>query len=50
MIAHIEAARARGLEIFADQYPYEASSTSLAAAVMPAQGAADAREAMEGAE
>jgi N-acyl-D-aspartate/D-glutamate deacylase len=50
MIAHIEAARARGVEVFADQYPYEASSTSLAAAVMPGQSGADAREAMEGAE
>jgi len=50
MIAHIEAARGRGVEVFADQYPYEASSTSLGAAVMPGQGAADAREAMEGPE
>jgi N-acyl-D-amino-acid deacylase len=50
MIAHIEAARARGLEVFADQYPYEASSTSLAAAVMPGESGADAREAMDGAE
>ena len=32
MVEHIEAARARGVEVFADQYPYEASSTSLAAA------------------
>jgi len=50
MIEHIEAARARGVEVFADQYPYEASSTSLAAAVMPGEGTAAAREAMEGAE
>ena len=31
----IERARARGIRVFADQYPYEASSTSLQAAVIP---------------
>jgi N-acyl-D-amino-acid deacylase len=46
LVAHIEAARARGVEVYADQYPYDASSTSLAAAVMPGESAADAREAM----
>lgn len=35
IVADIEAARLRGVEIFADQYPYEASSTSLGAAVLP---------------
>jgi len=50
LIAHIEAARARGVEVFADQYPYEASSTSLGAAVMPGESGADAREAMAGPE
>ncbi|MCR4373921.1 MAG: amidohydrolase family protein [Acidobacteria bacterium] len=35
IVADIEAARARGVEVFADQYPYEASSTSLGAAVLP---------------
>ena len=50
MVAHIEAARARGVEVFADQYPYEASSTSLGAAVMPGEGGTGIREAMEGAE
>jgi N-acyl-D-amino-acid deacylase len=35
MIDHIERARARGLRVFADQYPYEASSTSLRAALLP---------------
>jgi N-acyl-D-amino-acid deacylase len=50
MIAHIEAARARGVQVFADQYPYEASSTSLGAAVMPGDSGADAREAMQGPE
>lgn len=31
----MEDARARGVQVFADQYPYEASSTSLAAALVP---------------
>lgn len=31
----IELARARGVDVLADQYPYEASSTSLAAAIVP---------------
>jgi N-acyl-D-amino-acid deacylase len=35
MIDHIERARARGVRVFADQYPYEASSTSLRAALLP---------------
>jgi N-acyl-D-amino-acid deacylase len=35
MIQHIDAARARGVQVFADQYAYEASSTSLRAALLP---------------
>ena len=31
----IEQARRRGVQVFADQYPYEASSTSLRAALLP---------------
>ena len=31
----IDEARARGVQVFADQYPYEASSTSLRAALVP---------------
>jgi N-acyl-D-amino-acid deacylase len=31
----IEAARRRGVQVFADQYPYEASSTNLRAALLP---------------
>lgn len=34
-VARIERARARGVEVFADQYPYEASSTGLSAALVP---------------
>jgi N-acyl-D-amino-acid deacylase len=33
----IDQARARGVQVFADQYPYEASSTSLVAALLPGQ-------------
>jgi N-acyl-D-amino-acid deacylase len=32
---HIDEARTRGVQVFADQYPYDASSTSLAAALLP---------------
>ncbi len=46
LVAHIDAARARGVQVYADQYPYEASSTSLAAAVMPGESAAGATEAL----
>lgn len=35
IIRRINAARAEGLPVWADQYPYEASSTSLAAALLP---------------
>lgn len=35
LIADIDEARARGVQVFADQYPYEASSTSLRAALVP---------------
>jgi N-acyl-D-aspartate/D-glutamate deacylase len=35
LVRRIERARERGIEVYADQYPYEASSTSLAAALLP---------------
>jgi N-acyl-D-amino-acid deacylase len=35
MTMRMEAARARGVQVFADQYAYEASSTSLGAALTP---------------
>lgn len=43
---HIEQARARGVSVFADQYPYEASSTSLAAAVLPRSAQEGGRDAL----
>jgi N-acyl-D-amino-acid deacylase len=36
IIRRIDAARAEGVEVFADQYPYEASATGLNAALVPA--------------
>lgn len=42
LISHIDAARKRGVDVWADQYAYEASSTSLGAAVLPDAGGADA--------
>ncbi|HSC28333.1 MAG TPA: D-aminoacylase [Vicinamibacterales bacterium] len=35
MTMRIDRARERGVQVFADQYPYEASSTSLRAALLP---------------
>ena len=40
----IDEARRRGVQVFADQYPYEASSTSLRAALLP--GGVEPTEAM----
>lgn len=34
-VKHITAARARGLSVYADQYPYEASGTSITGALVP---------------
>ena len=48
VIALIEEARERGLEITADQYPYRASGTRFRAALIPAWVRADSREAMFG--
>jgi N-acyl-D-amino-acid deacylase len=36
IIQRMNAARAEGVEVYADQYPYEASSTGLTAALVPA--------------
>lgn len=44
LVKDIEDARARGVQVFADQYPYEASSTSLRAALVP--GGVEATEAV----
>jgi N-acyl-D-amino-acid deacylase len=44
LLKAIEEARTRGVQVFADQYPYEASSTSLRAALAP--GGAQPSEAI----
>ena len=46
VIALVEAARERGLDITADQYPYRASGTRFRAALIPAWVRADSNEAM----
>ena len=46
VIAQIEAAQGEGLSVHADQYPWEASGTSLAAALLPRWAQADGRRAM----
>ena len=46
LVDAIDRARARGLEVFADQYAYEASGTSLVAALIPRWAEAGGRSAM----
>jgi N-acyl-D-aspartate/D-glutamate deacylase len=46
VIALIEAARQRGVEVTADQYPYRASGTSLGSSLVPRWVQADSDEAM----
>lgn len=48
VVARIDQARARGVEVFADQYPYTASSTGLVAAVVPRWVEVGGAEAMRG--
>lgn len=48
VIALIEEARERGLDVTADQYPYRASGTRFRAALIPAWVRADSNEAMFG--
>ncbi|HJO05250.1 MAG TPA: amidohydrolase family protein [Acidobacteriota bacterium] len=35
IVARVDAARGEGVEVYADQYPYEASSTGLSSALLP---------------
>lgn len=46
LVANIEAARARGVQVFADQYPYEASGTGIVGALIPRSAQVGGREAM----
>jgi N-acyl-D-amino-acid deacylase len=45
-IMRMQAARQRGVQVFTDQYPYEASSTTLLAAIVPRRAQAGGTEAM----
>lgn len=46
LIANIEAARTRGVQVLADQYPYEASGTGIVGALMPRSAQVGGRDAM----
>lgn len=46
VIRRIEAARAAGIEIYADQYPYIASATGLGAALLPRWAEAGGRDSL----
>jgi N-acyl-D-amino-acid deacylase len=46
LIANIAAARQRGVQVFADQYPYEASGTGIVGALIPRSAQVGGREAM----
>jgi N-acyl-D-aspartate/D-glutamate deacylase len=46
LIERIDAARKRGVQVFADQYPYEASGTGIVGALMPRSAQVGGREAM----
>ncbi|MEZ5283597.1 MAG: D-aminoacylase [Vicinamibacterales bacterium] len=46
LVARIEAARTRGVQVLADQYPYEASGTGIVGALMPRSAQVGGREAM----
>ncbi|MGH9385774.1 MAG: N-acyl-D-amino-acid deacylase family protein [Vicinamibacterales bacterium] len=46
LVDRIEAARARGVQVFADQYPYEASGTSIVGALIPRSAQVGGRDAM----
>jgi N-acyl-D-aspartate/D-glutamate deacylase len=48
LVRRIERAREDGIEVFADQYPYEASSTSLAAALLPRWAQAGGGDSLRG--
>jgi N-acyl-D-aspartate/D-glutamate deacylase len=46
IVQRVERARAEGVQVFADQYPYTASATGLEAALMPRWAQAGGRDAM----
>ncbi|MGQ0735217.1 MAG: N-acyl-D-amino-acid deacylase family protein [Acidobacteriota bacterium] len=46
MVERIEAARARGVQVYADQYPYSASGTGITGALIPRWAQVNGREAL----
>ncbi|MFQ5538717.1 MAG: amidohydrolase family protein [Gemmatimonadota bacterium] len=46
IVSRVERARAEGIQVFADQYPYTASSTSLEAALLPRWSQAGGRDSL----
>jgi N-acyl-D-amino-acid deacylase len=46
LVANIDAARRRGVQVFADQYPYEASGTGIVGALIPRSAQVGGRDAM----
>jgi N-acyl-D-amino-acid deacylase len=46
LIERIEAARARGVQVYADQYPYNASGTGISGALVPRWAQVGGRDAM----
>jgi N-acyl-D-aspartate/D-glutamate deacylase len=46
LVERIEAARARGVQVYSDQYPYNASGTGVVGALMPRWAQVGGREAM----
>jgi N-acyl-D-amino-acid deacylase len=46
LVEHIESARIRGVQVFADQYAYEASGTGIVGALMPRSAQVGGRDAM----
>src|SRR5690554_7309658 len=46
IVQRIERARDEGIEVYADQYPYEASSTGLDAALLPRWAQAGGRDSL----
>ncbi len=46
LVHRIDRAREQGIEVYADQYPYEASSTSLSAALLPRWAQAGGRDSL----
>jgi len=47
LVAHIDSVRDQGVEVFADQYPYEASGTSLVSVLVPRWAESGGRDSLK---